>query len=69
MSIAADIIEEVMKDYDEGYFLDYEDDYCFGHIDRNGIMEKFDKSFLNKEYARYSITLTAPNEVMIIFYN
>ena len=69
MLIAADIIKEVMKDYDEGYFLDYEDDYCFGHVDRSGVMEKFDESFLSKKYARYAITPTGSNEVMIIFYN
>lgn len=69
MLTAADIIQEMMKDYNEGYFLDYEDDYCFGHIDRNGIMEKFDENFLNKEYSRYSIMLTGLDEVMIIFYN
>ena len=69
MSTAADIIKEVMKDYNEGYFLDYEDDYCIGHIDEDGNMEKFDENFLSKEYPRYSVTLTGPNEVMIIFYN
>ena len=49
------------------YFIDYDEDYCFMHIDSDGNCEVFDKSFLDIEYSCYFVVVYL-DAVQVLFY-